>query len=91
MKFYIAFSVRGTNKFKVATKNAELLQDLGSGFTAAASRRRTYDAANDGTKVHWNGLVRKDGTPIQDKGWVTKRFNQLQKAGWTLVQDKGHR
>ncbi len=97
MKFYIAFSIHGTNKFTVATYSIpnkqrspglphQIVKDLfGPAFTIAPSRRPNYDASKDGIKLHWNRLVRKDGTPIQNKGWVTKRFNQLNALGWTIV------
>lgn len=102
LKFYIAFSIHGTNKFKVATYSIpnpqcfsglpdQIIKDLfGSDFTLAKSRRPGYNAAKDGYKLHWSRLNRKDGTPLQDKGWVTKRFNQLVKMGWKMVDPKPH-
>lgn len=100
MKFYIAFSIHGTNKFTVATcdKPAKspilempdsTIKDLfGPEFSIARSRRPDYNIKTDGVKLHWSKLLRKDGTPIQDKGWVTKRFNQLVKRGWIVVSPK---
>lgn len=100
LKFYIAFSIHGTNKFKVATLELKdrsgsvdhltVATLLGGDFTLAKSRRPGYNAAKDGYKLHWSRLSRKDGTPLQDKGWVTKRFNQLVKMGWTMVDPKPH-
>lgn len=95
MNFYIAFSIHGTNKFKVATLKIvgtadAALARLGPGFKVAQSRRPVYDVRKDGIKLHWDKLVRQDGTPIQDPGWVTKRFNQLKAQGWTLVKAKPH-
>ncbi len=94
-KYYIAFSIHGTNKFTVATKDIDLsispLSLLAQhGFTVAQSRRFKTDPA-DGIKMHWSKLNRKDGTPLQDKGWVTRRFKQLVAQGWVLVKDKGER
>lgn len=95
MKFYIAFSIAGTNKFTVATFTVigtpeAALARLGPDFTTAQSRRPAYDVKTDGIKLHWNKLMRQDGTPIQDRGWVTKRFNQLKVKGWTIVPAKSN-
>ena len=89
MKFYVAFSVHGTNQFTVATINKPSISYLGAGFTAAESRRPDYDRGRDGIKVHWVGLNRKDGTPIRHPSWVAKRFNQLVRRGWTLQTIRG--
>lgn len=106
MKFYIAFSIHGTNKFTVATKDVAVIKDkappsmnqmsqvvesiFGKDFRMATSRRPNYNANADGIKLHWSRLCRKDGKPIQNKGWVTKRFNELKKMGWTIVPAKPH-
>ena len=94
MKFYIAFSIHGTNQFTVATRQVDLtsiehaLNYLGQGFKVIPSRRPGYDSKRDGFKLSWTKLNRADGTPLQNKGWVTKRFNELKAQGWTLVEAK---
>lgn len=84
-KYYLAFSIPGPNSFRVVTKEASSLLDLGDGFKMVPSRRPSYNAQKDGIKVHWDKLCRADGKPLQDKGWVTRRFKELQAQGWTLV------
>ena len=85
MQYYIAFSIHGTNNFRVAIKQ-DLSQDELKMFKVARSRRPDYDPIKDGIKLHWDALNRKDGSPIENKGWVTKRFHQLQRMGWHLVK-----
>lgn len=90
MKFYVAFSIHGTNQFRVAVKSARSIEALGPDFRQAVSRRDNYNASRDGVKVHWNKLIRKDGTPLESKCWVSKRFNQLVALGWREVTPKQH-
>jgi hypothetical protein len=95
MKVYIAFSIHGTNQFRVVEKEVVysnsagwLTETLGPEFQIVPSRRPSYDLTRDGFKVHWDKFLRKDGTPIVDRGWVTKRFNELLSQGWTEVQPR---
>lgn len=83
--YYIAFSIHGTNDFRVAIKS-DLTQEELKAFKQVPSRRPDYNKDKDGVKLHWKKLNREDGSPIQNKGWVTKRFNQLKAMGWTLVK-----
>jgi len=87
MKYYLAFSVHGTNKFFVLTREAERVEDLGPGFRVVSSRRPLYNPQTDGFKVHWTGLTRKkDGQPYTNPVWIRRRLRELQNAGWTRVQ-----
>lgn len=83
MKFYLAFSIHGTAKFKVVTKEASNLEALGPGFTIVESRRPNYNPATDGVKVHWDKMKRRDGQPIGSVSQMNLRFKQLREAGWT--------
>ena len=93
IKFYIAFSIHGTNQFKVAEKQV-LSEDSAHNplwdFAFAAATPRRTPRPDDGIKLHWSKLNKKDGTPHTDKGWVTKRFNELVKMGWKIVPAKPH-
>jgi len=104
MKFYIAFSIHGTNKFTVAEyytrnrpRNAETQTEfvrrcLGAEFSPAKSRRNGHDEKNDGMKVQWSGLFAKStGEPLRSPAWVARRFKELEAQGWKIVQDKGAR
>lgn len=89
MIYYCAFSVHGTNKFFVATKEARSLADLGPGFTEVASRRPKFYPFDMGHKVHWTKLVREDGQPFKNTLWVHRRFNTLRDQGWKIVKRAG--
>ncbi len=89
-KFYVAFSIHGTNGFTVVTREAESVEALGADFKVVQSRRGTYSPA-DGTKVVWDKLNKSDGRPHVNKAWVARRMNELVKAGWTKTQDLGQR
>lgn len=99
IKCYIAFSIHGTNKFTVATKEFKDYEAVGDfclcggpgSFMIGESRRPGYNKDKDGVKLLWSKLNRKDGKPLTDKGWVTRRFKELAKGGWTIVPDKGQR
>jgi hypothetical protein len=83
--FYLAFSIHGTNKFRVFTFDKKTLPE---GFTKTISRRPGQDPAKDGTKVHWNGLVNKrTKQPYTNRAWVSRRLNELTAMGWKEVED----
>lgn len=102
MKFYIAFSIHGTNSFTVATNElpwglgpgegihtvmAHVRANFGPDFDVVQSRRPGHKPERDGYKLTWSKLNRKsDGKPHERRDWVTKRFQQLQKMGWTIVK-----
>lgn len=87
MKYYIAFSVHGTNRFYVATKESSgPISALGEGFTPVPSRRADYDHSKDGVKLHWAKLCRKDGHPYTNRAWVVRRFKELEQQGWVRVR-----
>lgn len=85
MKFYLAFSIHGTKKFFVFTRNAADLQALGKEFSQMGSRRPDYNANADGYKVHWTGLNTKDGQPLRSASWAHRRMRKLLTLGWTQV------
>lgn len=85
MNFYLAFSIHGTNKFRVFTKSASSCEELGKGFSVDASRRPGYNINKDGLKVHWTGLLTKDGKPMVSPSWVHRRLRALVAEGWTEV------
>ena len=99
MKFYIAFSIHGTNNFKVAViekkvvlkeTNSEQIaktvsRHFGPDFSVVTSRRPNYNESRDGIKLHWRGLQTKEGKPLKSASWVTRRFKELTKRGWKLV------
>ena len=86
-KVYIAYSIHGTNKFLVATKevtNDEYLAMVNSEFEPAQSRRPNYRTV-DGVKLHWKKLLKRDGTPHTAREWVLARFYTLRELGWELI------
>ena len=89
MKFYIAFSIHGTNTFIRASKvntNFELNEDgillEGVQYTKVMSRR--LNSSKDQTKLHHPLLNNKDGSPTRSKTKILQVFNQLQKQGWEI-------
>lgn len=100
-KFYIAFSIHGTNRFSVAVKNTrhkqkkdESLSDfvkraLGDDFDAAESRRPSYNQSTDGIKVTSTKLLTKTGAPFKTAKAVIKVFLELCAAGWTIARLNG--
>lgn len=103
MKFYIAFSIHGTNKYKVAefyTRNRLLKMEnfpafvkrcLGEDFIEISSRRKNYNIDEDGIKVSWIKLMTKAGKPMKSPAWVARRFKELESMGWKIVKDKHQR
>jgi len=87
MKFYIAFSIHGTNTFLVATKEAKDIKALGNEFRAAASRRPNLTIEKDGQKITWNGLMTKSGEPHKSHIYVLGKFYELGRMGWEINQE----
>lgn len=86
IKAYIAFSVTGTARYVVATKEV-VIAKLSKDFSVVTSRNPKHNVEKDGYKLHWNKLNKTDGLPHTNNGWVTRRFNELNKAGWNIVKD----
>lgn len=89
MKFYIAFSVHGTNTFIRASKDTtdyESTEDglLLEGVVYKKVRSRLPNAPKDRTKLHHPLLNNKDGSPTRSKTKILQVFNQLQKQGWKI-------
>jgi len=95
MKFYVAYSINGTNCFitaKINTKNVKvkpvknepIKYKIGSfEFTQANSRRPDYKL-EDGIKLHSNRLLTKSGKPLHSAPMVVKFFNELEAEGWIV-------
>lgn len=86
MKFYIAFSIHGTNAFITATTEINDLKNLGSDFTEVKSRRPSYKS-EDGVKLHWEQLLNQKGKPLRGPATVLQRFKELSKYGWTVDKE----
>lgn len=91
-KYYIAFSINGTDCFITATyesnaPEAAQMVSFGSRFKEAQSRRPGFDRSK-GIKLHWDGLLTKEGKPLRSPQLVISRMKSLEKLGWTV--DKGN-
>lgn len=90
-KYYIAFSIAGTNTFIIAKKEVPGLPLTpkaleAQGFTIAQSRRPNYNAQRDGIKLHWDKLVStKTKKPYTNPSWIIRRFAELQNLGWEVI------
>lgn len=90
-KYYIAFSIAGTNTFIIAKKEIPGLprtkEDLAVyGFSVAQSRRPNYNPQRDGIKLHWDKLVStKTKKPYTNPSWIIRRFAELQNLGWEVI------
>lgn len=91
-KVYIAFSVHGTEKFLVATKDLSqeeykaLLKN--SDFAVVQSRGGTPQKQEPRVKLHWKGLVTKDGKPLRSPPVIMARFKQLvADYGFTMTDE----
>lgn len=83
-KYYIAFSIHGTNTFIVATNvmtDRRFATLEKAGYRITASRRK--DA--EGIKLTWRELSTKQGEPLRSAPHVLFKFKQLEKAGWTII------
>lgn len=92
MKFYIAFSIRGSNAFVTATKETNDFKFThenhfvtidGLCFGVAKSRRASYKP-EDGVKLHYQALFTKAGEPLRAAPMVLKHFKALEALGWTV-------
>ena len=89
MKFYIAFSIHGTNTFIRASKvttDYESTEDglLLEGVVYKKVMSRRQNVPDDRTKLHHPLLNNKDGSPTRSKTKILQVFNQLQKQGWKI-------
>lgn len=91
MKFYIAFSIHGTNSFQVFTKTAASLESLGKDFKEQPSRRPGYQESTDGIKLHWKGFNSSKGKPLRSPFWVAKRKEALLNLGWKETKERYRR
>lgn len=92
-KFYIAYSIHGTNAFIVATLETKDYNDIASipngvrvqnlYFTVAKSRMPNPTD----TKLHWDQLNTLKGEPMKSPYHILRRFKILEKAGWTINKD----
>ena len=91
MKYYIAFSIHGTNTF--ITASCETPEDVkamtgpmfeGLKMVIAQSRRPSYEPLKNGFKLHAEDLKRKDGKPLASPPMILRFFNELEKRGWVV-------
>lgn len=92
MKFYLAFSIHGTNKFVTASietdeykinQDGKVVEIGGLSFKKALSRRENYKET-DGMKLHSDRLLGKTGEPLRSPPMVIRFFNELEKKGWKV-------
>lgn len=95
-KFYIAFSIHGSNAFVTAnieTKDFGLTQDEqtviigGREFQKVKSRRPDYDPEKDGQKLQSAELKTQEGKPLRSPPMILRFFNQLEAEGWTVDKE----
>lgn len=100
MKFYISFSIHGTNTFITASREEKDFENLlhaiaaGGGntgeFSPIKSRRENYNP-NIERKIHWTKLNRvKDNQPQTSPSHVIKLFKRLERQGWK-IEDRAFR
>ena len=96
-KFYVAFSIHGTNQFitaSVFTHDFGMREENGVKkvivkgmlFTEATSRRFDYKKEN-GLKLHHDRLKTKEGKPLRSPPLIVKFFNELEDRGWSVVKE----
>lgn len=96
-KFYVAFSIHGTNQFITASvfthdftmreeNGVKKVTVKGMVFTEARSRRFDYKKEN-GLKLHHDRLKTKEGKPSRSPPMVVKFFNELEAQGWVVVKE----
>lgn len=95
MKYYIAFSIHGTNTFVTASINinsnsdsskSDLIQIGKFTFSKVHSRRSTYKPT-DGIKLHSDRLLTKTGKPMKSHQLILKFFNELRDDGWVINKE----
>lgn len=97
MKFYIAFSIAGSNKFITANIETSLptgcvysvgdvVSIANETFTVVHSRRPDYKP-EDGTKLGWSALNTVKGEPLRSPPAVLNRFRILENMGWTINKE----
>lgn len=96
MKFYIAFSIAGSNTFITATKETDDYVYVDNGkyvkidnilFETVKSRRPSYNS-EDGVKLHYFELNTLSARPTRSAPMVMKHFNTLAKLGWDVDKTK---
>jgi hypothetical protein len=92
-KFYIAFSIHGTNSFRVVTKEVVGIEPLNLGQHEAEELRRQFqdnDPKMDAKRYDWslmpsrrsNADVKKDGYKIHWSGLRRKDGTPIQNKSW---------
>lgn len=93
MKYYIAFSIHGTNCFITATltptkyTHEQHMEMLGEDFKVAQSRRPDYNLEKDGYKLEWNKLLNKQGEPLRSPPAILNRFKILERMGFVIDKE----
>lgn len=99
-KFYIAYSIHGTNQFITASIETtsygtmevvsedgspkQMYTIFGNVFFTTQSRRFNYSLEKDGIKLHWGKLKTKEGEPLRSPGMIIKHFKELEQKGWVV-------
>lgn len=92
-KFYVAFSIHGTQAFAVATietkdfvttREGDTITINGRDFTPVKSRRPDYNPEVDGQKLHHQDLLTKEGKPLRSTPMIARFFNLLEAEGWKV-------
>lgn len=95
IKFYVSFSIHGTNRFITAVKviHIERPQNIYTGdrvvindhvFKVVKSRRPDWSLEKDGFKLHSDDLLTKKDEPMRSAPAILSFFNKLEKLGWTI-------
>lgn len=95
MKFYVSYSIAGTNTFITASYESDKytiaadrvvtkVDVCGLMFTQARSRRPDYNEKTDGIKLHHRRLLNVEGKPLRSPPLIVKFFNELAELGWKV-------
>ena len=99
-KFYIAFSITGSNRFITATKETNDFKEEkdklgqtwftidGIKFAEAQSRRWNYVPEKTGYKLQYRRLMNRNGLPLRHPGLIIARFKELERLGWTVERER---
>lgn len=96
-KFYIAFSIHGSNAFITATKETDkfILSEDGKKFSIDGlefnlgySRDPNYNFQKQGYKLLSDRLLTKDRKPLRSHPMILKFFNELEDLGWEVTKDR---
>ena len=87
-KYYIAFSIHGTNCFIVATKLQHEIKDIKALNMSEVKSRRSFAKINTDVKLNYEKLNNVNGKPTASKTKVLKIFKELENDGWEIIGRK---